>query len=787
MKTSSASTLVGRLGPPSAVFVCPTAPTNHQRHSQSPSAQCGGLGQTRPTLCKDIRPAHSAFVVSNTSGPKPVGRLGPPSAVAAGREASFTTPCWWLLVLLLSLTTFLQAEEPSQTVPRRILVLFGRDPRVNEGARIYPIDSLTASTLQAALEWQGYELDYFDIGHGQAPATTPDTAGIIMDGALQLHADRELALAEWMDTQRRKGIPFLLIGDVPVFSETAVKRWQKDFGIDGDLQPIRHLKSVEITKLEPTIFGKEIKIEPRLKDFQTLTAPPGSEVYISLTGKDEVGGTYRYDPVFRAPWGVAWLGPYVTFDAAGSQRFYYVEPFKLITKWLGARTFPAPDVTTRLGRRLFFSHIDGDGFAMRAHRPGQPTCAELIRDRVLKRYPFPVTVSVVESDIRGQAWSLKPEDAPQYEALAKEILAMPHVEAASHSYSHPFYWDENDANPGVYATRFAPLHPSANYKELNLKREIVDSVSFINEHLLPPNKKVQLMLWSGNCRPGLEALQITRQLGIENMNGGDTVISEMYPSLINIAPRVMQWGDELQVHAANQNEFMYSDGFAGPFFGGFSKVVQTFERTETPTRFKPVNVYYHFYSAMTVSAERALKKILDWCWTQPLHHITASDYVRAVKDTRIARIEAAGEDRWKLLAGPHLLTWRLPATAGTPDLASSRGVIGYKYHRDQIYLHTDGRPEVLLVMTNVPLAPHLYIAECSGQLHVNKHERTFLSVTNKAILPVKVILGGLPPDAKCQVDLSSPKESNQLQLTADKAGAITFLMLESTTADVTVP
>ena len=691
---------------------------------------------------------------------------------------------------LLWMTALVGAQEeqlPGREVARRILVLYGYDPRVGEKPQMFPIDTLTASALQSHLEWLGYDLDYFDAGVAAPPQVGPETAAIIIDGTLHVPVEREVPLADWMNNQRLKQVPILILGDIPFRDEVATKRWQRDFGVGGDLEPVRHLKTLDITQVDKTFFSSEVPLTARQQDFVRLIAPEGSEILLSLSGKDEVGGVYRYDPVFKANWGVALLTPYLTFNASGTQRFYYVEPYALISRWLGGRVFPVPDVTTRMGRRLFYSHIDGDGFAMKSARTGQPTCAEIVRDNILQKYPFPVTVSVVESDIRGLAQNLKPADAPKYEAIARSIFALPHVEAASHSYSHPFWWDDADPNPGEYPSRFVPLLPEAKYDKLDLVKEIAGSVKFINERLLPPGKKAELMLWSGNCRPGVEALRITRELGLENMNGGDTTVSTLYPSLVNVAPRLMQWGDEIQVYAANQNEFMYAGGFSGPFYGGFAKVVDTFERTESPRRLKPVNVYYHFYSGITISAERALKKILDWCWAQPLHHITATEYARLVKDAHRATVRELEPGKWLLRSGAHLQTWRLPAAAGIPDMHSCSGVLGFKMEKDQLYVHTNGQPEVILKMA--PNAPglrmqHLFVSEASGALDVTEFSNATMIFSNKGTLPVRVVVGGAEPDGSTELILSGNGRSEKQLISTDRQGLISFIVMEGKTASL---
>lgn len=97
-----------------------------------------------------------------------------------------------------------------------------------------------------------------------------------------------------------------------------------------------------------------------------------------------------------------------------------------------------------------------------------------------------------------------------------------------------------------------------------LDREIRGSVDYINQTLLPPGGQVEIFLWSGNCRPGAGGAAVLRSMNLENMNGGDTVISRLYPGIAGIAPRVTPWEDELQINAANQNEFMYANGWQGP-------------------------------------------------------------------------------------------------------------------------------------------------------------------------------------------------------------------------------
>jgi hypothetical protein len=95
-------------------------------------------------------------------------------------------------------------------------------------------------------------------------------------------------------------------------------------------------------------------------------------------------------------------------------------------------------VTTLDGHRMLIVHIDGDGFPSRAMMPGNAYSGKVILDEILKRYPVKSTVSVIEGEVGlSGKW---PKLSPALEAIAREIFALPNVEVASHSYSHPFNW-----------------------------------------------------------------------------------------------------------------------------------------------------------------------------------------------------------------------------------------------------------------------------------------------------------------------------------------------------------
>ena len=144
--------------------------------------------------------------------------------------------------------------------------------------------------------------------------------------------------------------------------------------------------------------------------------------------------------------------PYVVVGMPGTdQSRWVIDPFALLREALRLQDFPVPDVTTENGRRLLLAHVDGDGFPSKAELPGTPFAGEVLRREILERYRIPHTISVIEAEVSPQG--LYPQWADQLEGIAKRIFAMPHVEIASHSYSHPFFWEPGQRPTGMTARR----------------------------------------------------------------------------------------------------------------------------------------------------------------------------------------------------------------------------------------------------------------------------------------------------------------------------------------------
>ncbi|MFZ4763574.1 MAG: endo alpha-1,4 polygalactosaminidase [Roseimicrobium sp.] len=666
-----------------------------------------------------------------------------------------------------------QVLAPLREIPRRILILHGWKPS-DHPQPAFAADTITSELLQMPLEWLGCEVEFHNAGQSVPPDLSPVRyRGILLDEALHLPVEQEDAFADWLLAQQRRGIRLLFTGMIPFTRENVKNRILSSLGLGGDYFPTRLLGRPNVVTIDKSVMNAEAEVAPTTADFRPLTAPRGSRVLLGLQAEDVSGRTLRTDPVFLASWGGALLQPYIVLRGMADQRFCYTDLYVFLSAWLGldVAPFPVPDVTTQNGLRLFYSHIDGDGFVSRSALKGNPLCGEAIRDHVLKKFAYPVTVSVVEAEIEAHVVGLDLSQVPRYREAARSVFALPNIQAASHAYSHPFRWlDFDPADETKYPSRALVLHPWANYGDtVDAEREVCGSIDYINRTLLPEGKKVELFLWSGNCRPGAEALRQCAKAGVENMNGGTTVLSRLYPGIVGVAPRHVFWDGEMQIFASNQNEFMYANGWKGPFYGGFANLIDTFERTEKPRRLKPVNVYYHFYSATYLSSLRALEKILQWCSEQPLHAVTAKEYAALVRDAYATRIYDVAPRQWLISHTGALRTFRLPSGAGLPDMTRCRNVTGYVLHADFLYFHTTGDPLAEVVLADKP-PRHLRLATCTGAIafHSLSMDRAYFKVNGSQ--PVRATFAGAPRGAEGELLVNGAME----HIMANDAGEVSL-------------
>lgn len=648
---------------------------------------------------------------------------------------------------------------PTGEVPRFILTLFGNQARDVEELVRWPIDTSVSQVAQMPLEWLGYEVDYLNVHTQPLPADLDARyAAIMLDRFLQLPRGREGQVADWLIRQQQRGRRVIFFGALPFNDEAVQARVLGAFQISGTGLPVKGVTAVQTRAVSPRM-NYEAPVPLTARGFSDMRASAEAEVLYSVTGTGPGGAMVQFDPVFIAPWGGLLLDAYALFRRPSEEELWMVDPFYFFQAALGRAATPVPDTTTRDGVRIFFSHIDGDGFRHRSSvEPGRRS-GEVVVDRIVKPYPFPFTVSFIEAETRGLVADQPPGDAELLTRQARAILALPKVEVASHAYTHPFFWDARDRTVKEYARMNLLLAEPLNHTGVDLRREIEGSVRYLERELCPPGKPVKLFLWSGNCRPWPEALRMVRELGIENMNGGGTSISRKQPSLTRVAARSVPWGDELQITAANENENVYRERWAAsgtteaPFYGGFILAQDGFERMEKPRRLKPVNIYFHWYSGDNLASLNALTRLFDWSMKQELHSLAASDYAALVRDARSVRIFRQSDTRWTLVSGGRVRTFRLPQSSPVPDVAASRGVTGWRLRGDGIYVHTDGSPQVELVLSEQPAA-HLRLEASTAEIQFSRLAAREAAFTARDIRSCQVTLAGLPARATATITVN---------------------------------
>ncbi len=467
---------------------------------------------------------------------------------------------------------------------------------------------------------------------------------------------------------------------------------------------------------------------------------------------------------------------YYLYERGRTTRKWYINPFLFFRQAFGTATSPKPDTTTLSGRRIYYSHVDGDGWnnetEIGTFRRGTIS-AEVLYEEIYKKYPdLPVTVAPIGADV-DLDWVALNASQP----IARKIFELPHVEVASHTFTHPFDWGffqdyrPEDEVPflhlypngswlgrGIFARVRAYFDDDSYYKQegsisseeilksqgreegktfddvyevprafalqpFDLELEVSGSIDLINS-FTPKDKQVALYQWSGDCRPFYEAIRAVFDANILNINGGDSRFDTVYSSYAWVAPLGREVKGLRQVYASNANENLYTDLWRSNFFG-FNLLPQTFLNTEKPIRLRPMNLYYHIYSGQKYSSLKALEQNIEFVKTQEYIPIKASQFARLGLDYYGVQFEKSGGNQWIIKNRGTVSTIRFDeATTETVNLSSSEGVIGFRHFQGSLYVYLDAaaKEEAKIALQNNrdvhrhPRQPHFYLIASSWQV-----------------------------------------------------------------------
>jgi hypothetical protein len=102
-----------------------------------------------------------------------------------------------------------------------------------------------------------------------------------------------------------------------------------------------------------------------------------------------------------------------------------------------------------------------------------------------------------------------------------------------------------------------------------------------------------------------------------------------------------------------------------------------------------------------MASSQALDDVYSWALAQRPYAIYTSEYVDKVLDFN-RTVVAKSRDGWLIRNSGDVRQVRLPIHSGYPDLAASRGVMGFSDHNDQRYIHLVPGGEAFLKLAATP-------------------------------------------------------------------------------------
>ncbi|MFT6071208.1 MAG: hypothetical protein ACJAT2_001480 [Bacteriovoracaceae bacterium] len=582
--------------------------------------------------------------------------------------------------------------------------------------------------LEVVFNHYGFKLEYHDVKNGLPKILSNKVYVKKFAGIVNWFTDDKMgspiAFSNFLEEQLRAGQKLMIIGKIG-FLRDSKDKLQSSAVINQVFQHMG-LKYFPLYYDNPLILTPQKRSDSKMIEFERELEHEVFEVLKTESyGKKNTVHLSVKIAGEEKPADVVVSGPNFFYAQHGYALFenpqdyitsWRIDPFHFISELLLSELEPIPETNTLCGRRMAYSHIDGDGFINVSNLDRKSLSGKIVLDRIIKKYKIPTTASIVVAEIDPNLLGNR-----QAVTTSKEIFRAPFIEPASHTYSHPLSWNKmaTKEEASVYLDdKEAKKHKGQilaykikNYK-LDYKTETIDSIAYINKELAPPSNPAKVILWSGSCMPPEEALKLTTEAGYLNMNGGDSRMDALYKGYSNLSGLYRKVGDYIQVYTSNANENLYTNLWTGPF-SGFRDVIETFKSTEEPRRIKPMNIYYHFYSGEHISSIKSLEEVYEYVLDQKPSLIFASDYIKWVQGFRNTKINKFNRLRYDFSHYGHLRTFRIEKTDMIPDYQKSKNIIGHQHHQGNLYVFLGGKNKAHLKLTDQPAnAP--YVSSCNG-------------------------------------------------------------------------
>lgn len=581
-----------------------------------------------------------------------------------------------------------------QIVPRKILLLYNPEERYGgENKSISVVTVFSFATFP--LQFMGFVPILQPIDASLPKGNLKDrVAGIIAWVNKPVLKNHQL-FETWLSEQFHQGIPIVFLKNFGLPKNAPLLT-----ALQLNISPqAKQVSQVNVASRDKSI-GYEAFPEILSGNFFPISAQ-NARVLLRL----ESGGKAE-DAIAITPWGGYVLSPYDIISLPNEQSRWVVNPFDFFKEALRLPDLPIPDLTTSSGRRILSIHVDGDGFVSRVPWKQQAYAGEVLLEDIIKPYHLPMTLSIIQREF--ELMSRYPMVFKYLTKIAQDMFALSWVQVASHTYSHPLQWAKLvEGKPNIAFVSYPDKNHLFNYQQ-----EINGSTDYINQYLAPANKKVSVMFWSGDANLQEKPLALTYQANLKNINGMARIYLNNTKSVTNLSPIGINVGDYFQVFSPIPNDFQYTDNWTRPLYG-FQNVIRTFELTESPVRYKPMSVYYHFYSAADQASLRALKRVYDWVSKQESIPLQIGDYISKVMDFNqlVIAKNLNNTNEWLIMNNNGLREFRWPQSRGLPVLSKQSNVIGFVPHNQDYYLHLGPEGSTSIqVAKELPTLPYLVSA-----------------------------------------------------------------------------
>lgn len=329
-------------------------------------------------------------------------------------------------------------------LPRRILALY--DSIYDKETRYLPIHQI----VEMPLNHLGLALQYHDINK---PLPTPEEMRDVRGILTWFRSDsmaNPTAFLKWAEDAMDSGKKFVVIGDISASLDlkknptpvAELNRFWSRLGLRTENLWTTITYDWTVSHIDSRVVGFERPLAGVLPAFPTIHRT-GNNVKSFLAIRRNGDPNTDTDLVTVNPFGAYVAAGYVHFSTTedAQHRQWYLNPFEFFREAFDTDSLPKPDTTTLSGRRIFYSHLDGDGWRnvteVPAFKKQRAIAAEVILNDIIRKFQdLPFTVAPIVGDIDPE-WHGTDESL----RVAREIFRQSNVEVGSHTYSHPLDWE----------------------------------------------------------------------------------------------------------------------------------------------------------------------------------------------------------------------------------------------------------------------------------------------------------------------------------------------------------